>query len=184
MDCRVGGPPPRKHGGDPTPGNDDAEERSRSRHSRKYLARGFVSRYSSLISAVPKGFGVHGPFARRSLQQRIVALVAAYAIALGGVLASLAAATAAAAPGPGTVTCHSQAAAEPSPSQNDKTGKVCVASCCIGCMMLTAALPPPPLKTIGTPQSAARLLVLPPVAAVPAGSSSRSHQSRAPPLRA
>jgi hypothetical protein len=29
MDCRVRGTPPRQRGGDPTPGNDDAEEHSR-----------------------------------------------------------------------------------------------------------------------------------------------------------
>ncbi len=129
---------------------------------------------------------MHSPFARRSLRQRIVALVAAYAIALGGLFANLAAASAAAtaATGSGTVTCHSHSAAEPSPTQNDNNASICIDCCCVGCLMLMAALPPPPLKAAGAPQSAATRLALPPVAAVPAGNSTRSHQSRAPPLRA
>lgn len=133
-----------------------------------------------------KGFDVRSPFARRSLRRRIVALAAAYAIALGGLFASLSAASiaAAAATGAGTITCHSDAGGAPSPAQNDKSGGVCIDSCCVGCVMLMAALPPPPLKAIGAPQSAARALPAPAVAALPAGSSTRSHQSRAPPIRA
>ncbi len=152
---------------------------------RSRLARDSVSRYGIISGQSRKGDDVHSPFARRSLRQRIVALVAAYVIALGGLFANLAAANAAAAAatGSGTVTCHSHSAAEPSPTRNDNNGSVCIDCCCVGCLMLLAALPPP-LKAAGAPQSAAARLALPPIAAVPAGNSTRSHQSRAPPRQA
>lgn len=124
-------------------------------------------------------------FARRSLRRRIIAIAAAYVIAIGGLFASrVGADMAAAAIGSGTITCHSDAGDAPSPAQNDKNGSACIDSCCHGCAMLMAALPAPPIKAIGAPQSAARLLALPALAVVPAASPTRSHQSRAPPLRA
>lgn len=124
-------------------------------------------------------------FARRSLRRRIIALAAAYVIALGGLFASrVGADMAAAAIGSGTITCHSDAAGAPSPAHNDKNGNACIDCCCVGCAMLMAALPPPPIKAIGAPQSVARLLALPALAVVPAASPTRSHQSRAPPLPA
>jgi len=129
---------------------------------------------------------VHSYFARWSLRRRAIALVAAYALALGGLLASWAAggAAALATAGPATVICHNEGAGEPAPSQNDGSGHVCVDSCCVGCVLLTAALPPPPIKAIGAPQSAVRPLAPTPALAVSARNSARSHQSRAPPLRA
>jgi hypothetical protein len=132
------------------------------------------------------GFDVQNPFARRSLRRRIVALVAAYAIALGGLFASVAAASAAAnaAIGSGTITCHSDAAGQGAPAPNDKSGGLCIDSCCVGCAMLLAALPPPPIKAIGAPQSAARILAPLPAVATPLGHTSASHRSRAPPIRA
>lgn len=116
----------------------------------------------------------------------MIALVAAYALALGGLLASWAAggAAALAATGSATVICHSDAAGGPAPSPNDDSGHVCIDSCCVGCVLLTAALPPPPLKVVGAPQSTARVFGPTPAVAVTAGSFTRSHQSRAPPLRA
>jgi hypothetical protein len=132
----------------------------------------------------PKALNVHSYFAGWSLRRRVIALAAAYALALGGLFASWAAGSAAAlaTAGPGTVTCHSDAG-EPAPAQNDGSGHVCLDSCCVGCVLLTAALPPPPLKAIGAPQSAAPPLAATPAPAAPAGHSARSHQSRAPPLR-
>jgi hypothetical protein len=120
------------------------------------------------------------------LRRRVIALVAAYALALGGIFASGAAAGAAAlaADHPATVTCHSDAASGPAPSQNNDSGHVCVDACCVGCVLLVAALPPPPVKAIGAPQSAARPLAQTPSLAVHAASSARAHQSRAPPRRA
>src|SRR5690348_14477313 len=116
----------------------------------------------------------------------MIALAAAYALALGGIFASWAAGSAAAlaAAGPDAVICHSDAGGDAAPGQNDGSGHVCVDSCCVGCVLLTAALPPPPIKAIGAPQSAARPPAATPALAVPAGHFTRSHQSRAPPLRA
>jgi hypothetical protein len=124
-------------------------------------------------------------FPKWSLRRRMIALAAAYALALGAVLASWAAGSAAAltAAGPATVICHSDAGGGPAPSQNDEGGHVCVDSCCVGCVLLTAALPPPPIKEVGAPQAAARPLAAMTALAVTAGNSTRSHQSRAPPLR-
>lgn len=115
----------------------------------------------------------------------MIALAAAYAIALGGLFATWAAASAAAlaAAGTATVTCHRDAG-EPTPSQNDGSGHGCVDSCCVGCVLLTAALPPRPVKAIGAPQTVARPLAATPALTVTAGNSTRSHQSRAPPLHA
>lgn len=130
---------------------------------------------------------MHRYFAGWSLRWRVIALVAAYALALGGLLASWAAGSAAAtlaAAGPATVTCHSGAAGGPAPPQNDAGGRVCVDSCCVGCVLLTAALPPPPVKAIGAPQSTVRPFAATPALAVSTGNSTRAHQSRAPPLRA
>jgi hypothetical protein len=133
-----------------------------------------------------EAFDVHRHFARWSLRRRVIALVAAYALALGGLFAGLAAGSAAAlaAAGPAAVICHSESGSAPAPSQNNDSGHVCVDSCCVGCVLLTAALPPPPVKAIGAPQSAARPLAVTAALAIPTGNSTRSHQSRAPPLRA
>lgn len=129
---------------------------------------------------------MHRHFAGWSLRRRIIALAAAYALALGAVIASWAAGSAAAAltaTGPATVICHHDTASGPAPSQNDGSGHVCVDSCCVGCVLLTAALPPPPVKALVAPQSAARPMVATPGLGVGAASSTRAHQSRAPPLR-
>jgi hypothetical protein len=121
------------------------------------------------------------------LRRRVIALVAAYAIALASLLASFGAARAAAAEaaaGPGGVICHTLTADQQTPSPSTDTGKICVNNCCVGCLMLLAALPPPPLKVFGAPQSAAQLLTPPAVAVLSAGPHSKSHRSRAPPLSA
>ena len=134
----------------------------------------------------PEAFDVHSYFARWSLRRRVIALAAAYALALGGLAASWAAGSAAAlaAGAPATVTCHSDAAGGPALPQNGGGGHVCVDSCCVGCVLLMAALPPPPIKAIGAPQAAARPPAATPSRAVPGDYANRSHQSRAPPLRA
>jgi hypothetical protein len=120
------------------------------------------------------------------LRRRVIALAAAYALALGGILASWAAGSAAAlaADAPASVTCHSDGAGGPPPSPDGDSGHVCVDACCVGCVLLIAALPPPPIKSIGAPQSAARPVAASPARSATAGHFTRSHRSRAPPLRA
>ena len=75
------------------------------------------------------------------MRRRIVALAAAYAIVLSGLIASFGAARAAAeaAAQPGEILCHSVAASQPAPSTDDSNGKVCVDACCVGCLALMAA---------------------------------------------
>jgi hypothetical protein len=127
-------------------------------------------------------------FGERRLGRRIIALVAAYAIALSSLLASFTAARAAgeAAAAPGGVICHTLVIGQqaPSPSGDRTNGKLCVDNCCVGCLMLMAAVPPPPVKVAGAPQSAGKLLQPPPIAVLAVRPETKSHRSRAPPLTA
>jgi DUF2946 family protein len=124
-------------------------------------------------------------FAKRPLRQRVIALFAAYAIALSSLFASfgLARAAAEAATAPDAVICHTTIAGEqaPSPPSDQTDDRHCAANCCVGCLMLLVALPAPPTKVVGVPQSAVRLLALPAIAVAAAGPETTSHQSRAPP---
>jgi hypothetical protein len=92
------------------------------------------------------GMGLVGKaFAKWPLQQRIIALAAAYAIALAGLIASFAAAQAAAEAinQLDGVLCHSSAAVgQPAPPADESNSKICVESCCIGCLAMAAAVPP------------------------------------------
>jgi hypothetical protein len=129
---------------------------------------------------------VHKYFAKWPLRRRVVALAAAYAIALSGIIANFGAGHAAAAesgtPAPGIVTCHTEIAGDPSPTDDQDNGKACADSCCIGCLMLTAALPPPSAKAAARPQSPGQILPLPAVAGFVSAPQSKSNQSRAPPF--
>jgi hypothetical protein len=125
---------------------------------------------------------VSTPVAKQPLRRRIIALLAAYAIALSGLIGGFGAAAAAAAPG--TVICHAGADGLPSPGSNDGTGKFCAGSCCIGCLMLIAALPPPPTNAAGAPQSPGQRLAPPAHAAFDPAAQTTSHRSRAPPRSA
>lgn len=143
------------------------------------------------LVSVPAGTGsgtVHQHFAKRPIRQRVIALLAAYAIALSGLFASfgLARAAAAAAAAPDVVICHTLVAGEeaPSPASDQTDGKHCASNCCIGCLMLLAALPPPPTKVVGAPQASSQRLALPAIAVAAAGPETTSHQSRAPPRAA
>ena len=124
-------------------------------------------------------------FLGRTIRRRAVALVAAYAIALASLLASFTAARAAMdANSPLGVICHTIDTGQTAPAGGQDNGKACAENCCIGCLMLTAALPPPPVKITGTPQTAGQLLRPPAVSALAAKPLTQSHRSRAPPLTA
>jgi hypothetical protein len=125
--------------------------------------------------------------AKRSLSRRLIALAAAYAIALSSLLASFTTAHAAAeaAGAPIGVICHTLVPGEaPSPAGDHTNGDHCANNCCVGCLMLMTALPPPPVTVTGAPQAAGRPPSVPAVALAAAGPDTKSHGSRAPPLTA
>jgi hypothetical protein len=128
---------------------------------------------------------VGGNSTKRLLRRRIVALVAAYAIAFASLISSFGAASAAAASAaaPGGIICHTDVAGQHAPSSDQDGGKICVDNCCVGCLMLMAAVPPP-AKIVGALQSSGQRLK--PLASVvlAAGPDTKSHRSRAPPLAA
>jgi hypothetical protein len=121
-------------------------------------------------------------FAKRPLQRRIIALVAAYAIALASLIASFGAAQAAAeaATQPDPVICHSSAAERPAPASDESNGKICV-DCCIGCVTSVPAAVPPTASAIIVRQALfTRLEPLAPRVLI-ARAASSSHRSRGPP---
>jgi DUF2946 family protein len=125
-------------------------------------------------------------FARRPLRRRIVALAAAYAIALSSLIASFGAASAAAdaAAAPNGIICHTLVAGDETPSSGDTNSNHCVGNCCIGCLMLMAVVPPPPVKIIGAPLSASQSIAPPQNIVLVGGLKTKDHRSRAPPLAA
>jgi hypothetical protein len=109
----------------------------------------------------------------------LIALAAAYAIVLSSLIVSFDVARAAV-PTSGTITCHSDTGGTATPAGSQPDGRLCDASCCIGC--LTAALPPPPAKGAEAPQlSGGRPLLLAAVITFHATAHPSSHRSRAPP---
>jgi hypothetical protein len=124
-------------------------------------------------------------FARRPLRRRIVALAAAYAIALSSLIASFGAASAAAAAAaPSGIICHTLVAGDETPASGDTNNKHCIDNCCVGCLMLMAAVPPPPAKIIGAPFSASQSIAQPQDIVLSGGLETKDHRSRAPPLAA
>jgi hypothetical protein len=119
-------------------------------------------------------------FAKRPLRQRIVALAAAYVIALSGLMASLAGAQAAAEaihPSEG-ILCHSSAAGQQGPASDRSDGKICF-DCCIGCLVTAAAVPPQSLAV--APPFSHRIAILTRLLLV-AGAEFNSYRSRGPPI--
>jgi hypothetical protein len=129
---------------------------------------------------------VRNLFTERTRPRRFVALVAAYAIALSGLLANFTAARAAieTANSPIGIICHTLQTDQQAPAHDQGGDQACAANCCSGCLMAMAALPPPPVTVAGAPQGTGLLLSLPAADAVVAGSETKSHRSRAPPLPA
>jgi hypothetical protein len=128
---------------------------------------------------------MHKTLAERPLLRCVVALAVAYVIALSGVIACFGDARAAAADAPGldAVICHSAIAGQRTPAGDKQNGASCDGSCCIGCLMLVAALPPPAIAA-GVPQSSGRALPLLTISDFSHTPQTRSHQSRAPPIAA
>jgi hypothetical protein len=126
-------------------------------------------------------------FAQRPLQQRVIALAAAYVIALSSLIASFGAAQAAAeaAFNPGGIICHNNLAGQQTPSPAGDNGKTGLDCCCgAGCTMTLAALPPQPASAAPLAQASIQRLAPRDAAVLTGGLNTKSHRSRAPPLTA
>ena len=124
---------------------------------------------------------------KHTWRRRIIALVAAYAVALSSLIASFGVARAAAdaAYNPGGIICHSApGGGRPSPFGDGTNNKLCANCCNVGCMMLMAALPPPPATAAAMPQAASEILRPSAFALRAAAPQTKAHRSRAPPLTA
>jgi hypothetical protein len=120
------------------------------------------------------------------LGRRVIALLAAYVIAVSSLMASFGAARAAAesAAVPAGIICHTAVTGQTSPATGEPNGKICAQDCCFGCLTLTAALPPPPVKAVGALRSTGQVLAPPAIAVLVSGPTNKSSRSRAPPLPA
>ncbi len=121
----------------------------------------------------------------KPLRQRVIALLAAYAVALASLIAGFGTARAAAALAldSGAVICHAavDGASAPSPASDHTNDRTCIDCCSSGCLMLLAALPPPPVNAVAAPLSAPRRVApLVPIA-LERSAEANSHLSRAPP---
>jgi hypothetical protein len=127
---------------------------------------------------------MHSTFARRPLRQRIIALVAAYAIACASLIAGFGAVQTADAAQQSGVLCHSSVAAQPAPASDESNGKICLDySCCTGCLAMAAAVPPP-IPAVAAPHSLSRRLAPLAHPVLASGTDFNVHRSRGPPLAA
>jgi hypothetical protein len=125
---------------------------------------------------------VHKRLATRTLLRRVIALVAAYAITLAGLVASFGAVRSAAADTTvsGSAICHTARLDHQAPTGGDSNDD-CNSSCCIGCLVLLAALPPAPTASVAIEGAPGEILALPTIVRLSSRPQTRSHQSRAPP---
>jgi hypothetical protein len=126
---------------------------------------------------------VPNTFARRPLRQRVIALAAAYAIALANLLAGFGAAQAAveAVDGGYGIICHSDGAEGPPSGSHESNGAICLKSC-IGCIGSLATVIPPTVAPAGPPQLAFNPLDVPAPVVILAAAKAKAHRSRGPPL--
>jgi hypothetical protein len=122
-------------------------------------------------------------FAKRPLRQRVVALVAAYAIALSGLMTSLAGAQAAQAEAtaqPEAIICHSSSADQSAPASQDDNNNLCIKSC-VACITSLAMAIAPTVSGVRLPQSVIKRLDLPARVVGIAVAKFNAHRSRGPP---
>ena len=150
--------------------------------------REFFCPYDVLVNCdvIPNGaLSVHRPFATSSLLlRRLVALTAAYAIVLSSFLVAFGAASAATITTSAAFICHTEVTGATAPTGSQPDGNSCDASCCLGCLSLLAAEPPPPEISVAVEQSAGERLTLPAFLFFHSDHQTKSHQSRAPPQSA
>ena len=119
-------------------------------------------------------------FDSRPLLKRVVALAAAYAVVLSTLVVSFGAARAALADANSSevVICQRAQLGNPAPGGNH--GDLCN-SCCDGCLIQLAAVPPPPTASVAVEPSAGELLAPPAIIGFRSDPQTTPHQSRAPP---
>ena len=122
-------------------------------------------------------------FAMRPVRQRIIALVAAYAVALASLIANFGAAQAAAdaVAQPDSTICHSVIADQPAPSPDGTGNAICADCCCVGCVASIPAAVAPSAPVLVIPQVlVAGLGAVTHLVSLPAATS-KAHRSRGPP---
>jgi hypothetical protein len=123
---------------------------------------------------------VRRTLARRPLRQRVIALVAAYAVAIAGLIASLGAAEAVVNLGDSAL-CHTDFATPPAPAPDQTNDKICIDySCCTGCLAMAATVPPPS-SVIGPLRLSFKRLDLPVRSVKLVDTKANAHRSRGPP---
>jgi hypothetical protein len=142
--------------------------------------------FAAKLFVTVKGWGdrvVRTTFAMRPLRQRVIALGAAYAIALAGLVANFGAAQAAAdaIARPDSAICHSVVADQPAPSPDGTGNAICADCCCIGCITSIPVAVAPSAPALAIPQVlVAGLDPLTHSFSLPAANS-KAHRSRGPP---
>jgi hypothetical protein len=123
--------------------------------------------------------------ADRPLRHCIIAL-AAYGVALSGLVGSygLARAAAATAAVPSGIICHTILEADQAPSPAPDPTDHCADNCCVGCITLLVSLPPPPTTVVGALQSLWQRISPPAHVTLAARPETASCRSRAPPSAA
>ncbi len=119
-------------------------------------------------------------FAKRPLRQRVIALVAAYAIAFAGLISSFVAAQAAAEATvqPDVIICHGSPGEQPAPQ--DGNSNICIKSC-VGCITSLAMAIPPTASAAQLPQPAIKRPDLPVRLVHIDSAKANAHRSRGPP---
>ena len=129
-----------------------------------------------------RSLAMRNTLGRRRFRRRIIALAAAYAIALASLIASFGTARAAAeaASQPDAVLCHGGAAERSAPASDGSNGKICIDACCIGCLTMAATVPAP-VAPAAVPHSLSQPFV--PLARfiLIGGTDFNAHRSRGPP---
>jgi hypothetical protein len=124
-------------------------------------------------------------FAKHPLRWRVVALVAAYAIALSSLLASGVAARAAAelVVQSGGILCHADVAGQAAPASKENN-KICADCSCVGCLTLMAVVSLPQARNFVVGILSSQVIAPLAMVVVARSPSAKSHRSRAPPREA
>jgi hypothetical protein len=123
---------------------------------------------------------------RQPFRRRIIAFAAAYAVALASLISSFSSASVAAeaAAQLNGILCHTDFSGQRAPSTDDTNNRICADCCCVGCLTLMAALPPPSLTAVATLKSSSERVAPLKNLVVANGVDNTAHRSRAPPLAA